>query len=617
MDFDQPIDDFIVKSSCPVSKNNPDGEKYNPKHTTTRLCRKYYEEYDFFTLKFKKIQIMYAWNGVYYETNLRRAIMSSVGDLYYANNLEYENKIGNEVFNRLVNKKEIELLDLNHMKGKIPFLNGYFDIKTNMLLNPDRTYKCTYCIPHKYNPKAVSKIFKPALEQILPNKRDRERLLIYLAYCLTSEVKYHKSLILYGRGGNGKSIVGFTMTYILGPKLHTEIPLHLLGERFNQILYLMQLFNYDDDAESKALQSNSFHKKVTSGPTLSGEYKGGGTIKYKNMLHCLTACNIVPDVPDDTTDGFWRKVEIIPFTQTFSDEIGNCDEDLLENIENNEEELEGIITYIMGYLPRLKELLVHNVEKTMDQWMKYGDSAKVFFHSFLAEPANKGVYPNLLYKWFKKWSDANKFVKLTNNIFGKRMAKMGVVKAQRTSKRDLNPLTGERVGEAHKYYVYENCYPNFPPEVEKLLGIVKDDQGYYVELTEEEKIVQAIIDTPIDLTEPNYGVDMDVMLTGTTSNKRNKLNLILEKAREIQGDDPSEPFTWEDIYEPLATVDGISEQFIRNSLVEWHKDGTLYCPSNDHYKLSKIQKGKDWIDNYPSKTPLRKPLKDVTAKYTK
>lgn len=79
--------------------------------------------------------------------------------------------------------------------------------------------------------------------------------------------------------------------------------------------------------------------------------------------------------------------------------------------------------------------------------------------------------------------------------------------------------------------------------------------------------------------------DVDVMYTGTSSNKRQKLNLILKKIKELQLANPQAALSFEDIFEPLATEKGITEDFVKTALAQWTKDGELYQPQNDTWRM--------------------------------
>ncbi|MHA1520287.1 MAG: LAGLIDADG family homing endonuclease [Promethearchaeota archaeon] len=102
---------------------------------------------------------------------------------------------------------------------------------------------------------------------------------------------------------------------------------------------------------------------------------------------------------------------------------------------------------------------------------------------------------------------------------------------------------------------------------------------------------QAIIDLlkrslrDIGYDEENDQFDVDVMYSGISSSKRVRLNLILKKIKELQLANPGVALSFEDIYEPLTTEKGITEEFVRGALAQWLKDGELYQPQNDTWRL--------------------------------
>ncbi|MHA1584315.1 MAG: hypothetical protein ACTSWL_03610, partial [Promethearchaeota archaeon] len=92
----------------------------------------------------------------------------------------------------------------------------------------------------------------------------------------------------------------------------------------------------------------------------------------------------------------------------------------------------------------------------------------------------------------------------------------------------------------------------------------------------------------IGYDEETGKIDMDRMFTGTTSNKRNHLNKILSRINTLQTSNPSQPISFEDIYEPLANEEGITEEFVIEALQHWRGDGTIICPREGQYKLVKL-----------------------------
>lgn len=76
------------------------------------------------------------------------------------------------------------------------------------------------------------------------------------------------------------------------------------------------------------------------------------------------------------------------------------------------------------------------------------------------------------------------------------------------------------------------------------------------------------------------------MYTGTSSSKRQRLNLILNKIKELQLANPKAELTFEDIFEPIANEKGITEEFVRAALEQWVKDSELYHPHPDTWRMT-------------------------------
>ena len=597
--------------------------KFNASKSQSRLAKAIMSNNDF--LFIKRAKVLYCWNALYYEGDILEELATYIEDCYDGAELNYKNTVADEIIERIGNRNAIKGTETNKNDGLIPFLNGYYDIKNNEMRVACSYYNCLYCIPHDYDPTKESKIFKPALAQIIPNDHDRDRLLIFMAYCLTNSVKYQKALMLYGRGNNGKSIICTAMLLILGDDLYSTIPLQFLGNQFNTSCYMGMLANIADDIPKTGLKDVSFFKMLAGSARLPGEIKGSQPFKYKNTCKSFNTCNMIPEAPEDATDGFWRKWEIIPLTQRFDDDLGNRDFNLFDKIET-EEEIQGILSYIMSYLPRLPELSPYHVEENQTKWKQYGDSASVFHYQCLSVPTRSWITPSKLYSLYKKWCDHYSLVLLSKEVLGKRLAKFGVSKSKRTSKRDMDEM-GKFVGDAKQYMVYEEIYPVFIGEEEAAFGIYKNEDGFYREMTEEEKDVQHNIDNMPDEVEKSFATHQQE--TPLLSPRQLKA-LILDTFTTFQSEEPAEAVTVEDILDVIATTAGITQELIETSMMDWTKDGTIYEVTNGKYRIgSKPKKSiippkkpTDWVDTYKSKPVYqppkdRKPLVDATSKFFK
>ncbi|MHA1854744.1 MAG: hypothetical protein ACTSYY_01775, partial [Promethearchaeota archaeon] len=84
--------------------------------------------------------------------------------------------------------------------------------------------------------------------------------------------------------------------------------------------------------------------------------------------------------------------------------------------------------------------------------------------------------------------------------------------------------------------------------------------------------------------------DVDIMMTGRSHSKQEKFNKILSKIKELTLADPSTPLEFDDIFEPISNIKGITKEFVQQALKEWVNEGTLYCPKNGQYRLTKKPK---------------------------
>jgi len=93
----------------------------------------------------------------------------------------------------------------------------------------------------------------------------------------------------------------------------------------------------------------------------------------------------------------------------------------------------------------------------------------------------------------------------------------------------------------------------------------------------------------IGFDEETQTFDIDIMMTGRTHSKQDRFNKILSKIKELTLADPS-PLVFDDIYEPIATLEGITKEFVQQALNEWVNEGTLYSPKPGEYRLTKKPK---------------------------
>lgn len=154
---------------------------------------------------------------------------------------------------------------------------------------------------------------------------------------------------MYGLGESGKStIINFT-TDIIGRENACSIPLQQLTDRFTTASLLLKILNTCGDIATTALTDTSIIKQLTGDDPIKGEYKGGAIFFFKNHAKMMFSCNELPKVLDEKSNGFYRRLLIVRFTES-GDYIPNLKERLAD-----ESEIERVLS---GCVYALKSALL-------------------------------------------------------------------------------------------------------------------------------------------------------------------------------------------------------------------------------------------------------------------
>ncbi len=127
----------------------------------------------------------------------------------------------------------------------IPFANGYTDQQGLFISSPKNRieYKQTDVIPHEYDILAVPEKWLKFLDDVFDGDDDKDQKIAviqeWFGYCMDRSLNLHKALVLYGDGGNGKSVILDVLAAIF-PHI-TRLEWHELNEQRNleRLLHLL------------------------------------------------------------------------------------------------------------------------------------------------------------------------------------------------------------------------------------------------------------------------------------------------------------------------------------------------------------------------------------------
>ena len=240
--------------------------------------------------------------------------------------------------------RDAATLDRHHDLLCVP--NGSVDLKTGALQPPDPTQGFTMCAGVAYDPAAEAPRFELFIREVFPEPDVAAYIQRWAGYVLTGHMREDVLAVWYGQGANGKSVLMDVLAQVFGDYAISAEPSLLVGKAHaagaaspdvarlagRRLCYVNESKVGDrlNDGQVKRLVST---EKVTA----RGLYRD--PFEFYPTAKVVLRTNNKP-VVDDSSDGIWRRLHLLPFAQQFSGP--KRDEDLLDKLKA---ELPGILTW--------------------------------------------------------------------------------------------------------------------------------------------------------------------------------------------------------------------------------------------------------------------------------
>lgn len=240
--------------------------------------------------------------------------------------------------------------DFNRNPYLVNVRNGLLDIRDMSFKEHTPSYLSTVQLNVEYNPQVDCPQFKKFLNEVLDCK------LIPLVqeivgYLLTTNTASQKAFVFWGPARTGKSTLLWVVEYLLlGKKNVSNIPWQEIGDKFKTAELLGKLANVFSDLPSKSIDDTGIFKVVTGEDYLMAEKKNKNPFKFKPFARLVFSCNELPRNYVDRTEGFYRRLIIVPFNRQI--EKSKIDKALKYKFQD---EKEGILNWALEGLKRLYE----------------------------------------------------------------------------------------------------------------------------------------------------------------------------------------------------------------------------------------------------------------------
>ncbi len=245
------------------------------------------------------------------------------------------------------------------LEDRINVKNGIVRWSTNELVPHTPEYLSTVQLPILYNPLAECPRMDKFVSEVFPEDSPHLAWEI-LAWMITSSNRVQKMIILDGAGNNGKSTFLNAIKCVLGQKNISNVSLqNLEKEKFGPFSLYQKLANICGDIPNKKLEGTSVFKAITGGDPLDIQDKFEKSFSTTIFAKLLFSTNDLIKSPD-TSEGFYRKIHIIPFHKVFTPDPAKAEE--LEEIMNDPIEISGMFNRALAVLPKVMKRGISTTE---------------------------------------------------------------------------------------------------------------------------------------------------------------------------------------------------------------------------------------------------------------
>lgn len=240
-----------------------------------------------------------------------------------------------------------------NMDRLIPLSNGNFNIETGELLPVTPTLFNLNSSRVEFQPDAECPRWKQFLAEIYPNDPAAiECLQEYIGYCLTTDTRQQKAILLVGAKRSGKGTIGRIVTRLVGDEAACNASLQSLGENFGLQNFIGKKIAIVPDVRlGTKTNSQAMVERIL---TITGEDAQHVDRKHKDpwegrlRVRLWLMSNMLP-ATQDTGAALVSRFLILNHKVSFS---GKEDTHLEETLEA---ELPGILNWALRGLTRLHE----------------------------------------------------------------------------------------------------------------------------------------------------------------------------------------------------------------------------------------------------------------------
>jgi putative DNA primase/helicase len=307
--------------------------------------------------------------------------------------------------------------------------NGVVNLRTGELREGHSTDRITMTTKIIYDPDYPCKRWDKFLQEVFVDDDVVSFIQRAVGYSLTGDTREQVIFFCHGQGANGKSTFLDTLRAMLGDYA-ANTPFSTFDQKNpsaipNDVaaLYKARLVTASETNESRRLNEGRV-KAMTGDSAMTARFMHKEFFTYRPQFKIWLAMNHKPTIYG-TDDGIWRRIRMIPFSQSFKD---NPDKTLEGTLHK---ELPGILAWgVRGCQMWMSEglTLPNAIKNATEQYRLESDFIAAFIDEALLVHPSASLKASELYKEYVEWCRPRGDDPMNSTNFGKRLAEKGYEK---------------------------------------------------------------------------------------------------------------------------------------------------------------------------------------------
>jgi P4 family phage/plasmid primase-like protien len=375
---------------------------------------------------------LFLWNGIIYRKMALRSFRYLMQRVFERCGwLDWKKAYGDEAYeqtsDRVYELTREAKISLNDHPNIIAFTNGYFNIESCLVEDPDPDLYITQQLTVPYVGLTNCPNFKAMVDKIL-KPQYRKKVLSMMGRCLTAGIYKGIAQVWTGAGKNGKSELTNILSLIVGDDV-SHVPMGKLlnkNNRFATSSLKGKKVNIGSEITPKEVAAGGIAevKRILTNRYIDGEKKGKDAQEWINTTKHIFDINATP-LPSVYMDyAFFRRFQIIPFT-TIIDE-----NEVIEEYGRKVYDLEGpaIACYLLTFLRDAKDHIREEAAQSERDWHFYTQSVYSFLEFYCHAEEGEWTSTTTLFERYEDYCADFVRVPVSKILFGKLLGKNSIAR---------------------------------------------------------------------------------------------------------------------------------------------------------------------------------------------